>query len=479
MIDHTNSYKVEVLRAMEQPTSVKVLEFCSLAPPQKTTTTNPTTPTSLPLTFFDLLWLRSPPVERLFFYEFPNQTISFFDTILPNLKHSLSLTLQHFLLLAGTITWPLDSPHPIINYVPGNVVSLTIAESNNDFNVLCSNTCDASLRNPLIPHLNTSNEEASVMALQLTLFPNHGFCLGISTHHAAMDGKASTLFLKAWAYACSNNTNLTEQSLSSSLSLPQHLTPFYDRSMIKDTTGIGAMYLNSWLNIGGPNNRSMKVWDLGGANAVTNEAIRGSFELTPSNIQKLKQHAKSKLKENNAHVSTYSVTCAYVLQCLVKTEQPKANGVAFLFSVDCRARLEPPIPSTYFGNCIIGRRVMDETMKLLRDDAFINALEGINEAMKKLEDGVLNGAVTLSTMMQIARDNRILTTAGSPRFEVYSIDFGWGRPKKVDMTSIGKTGAFGVSESRNDTGGIEVSLVLNKQEMETFTAHFTQGLESL
>ena len=197
MIDHTNSYKVEVLRAMEQPTSVKVLEFCSLAPPQKTTTTNPTTPTSLPLTFFDLLWLRSPPVERLFFYEFPNQTISFFDTILPNLKHSLSLTLQHFLLLAGTITWPLDSPHPIINYVPGNVVSLTIAESNNDFNVLCSNTCDASLRNPLIPHLNTSNEEASVMALQLTLFPNHGFCLGISTHHAAMDGKASTLFLKA------------------------------------------------------------------------------------------------------------------------------------------------------------------------------------------------------------------------------------------------------------------------------------------
>ncbi|CAJ1947124.1 unnamed protein product [Sphenostylis stenocarpa] len=238
------------------------------------------------------------------------------------------------------------------------------------------------------------------------------------------------------------------------------------------------MYVKSWLNFGGPNNRSTKVWDLGGANATSTESIRGSFELTSSNIQQLKQHAKSKLKED-ANVSTFSVTCAYVLHCLVKAEQPKANGVAFLFSVDCRSRLEPPLPSTYFGNCIIGHKVMDGTNKLLGDDGFINALGGINETLKRLEDGVLSGAVTLSTMMQISRDNRILTTAGSPRFEVYSVDFGWGRPKKVDMTSIGKTGAFCLSESRNENGGVEISLVLNKQEMETFTAHFNAGLKCL
>ena len=81
--------------AMEKATRVKILEICLVSPPQEKTTTQ----TSLSLTFFELLWLRLPPVERLFFYEFPNQTISFFDTILPNLKHSLSLTLQHFLPL--------------------------------------------------------------------------------------------------------------------------------------------------------------------------------------------------------------------------------------------------------------------------------------------------------------------------------------------------------------------------------------------
>ncbi|KAK7381244.1 hypothetical protein VNO78_33781 [Psophocarpus tetragonolobus] len=342
--------------AMEEATSVRVVAVCQVTPPQ-----GASTPTSLPFTFFDMIWLRLPPVERLFFYEFTNLNTSlFFDTIVPKLKHYLSLTLKHFLPLAGTITWPNDSPHPIINYVPGNVVSLTIAESNIDFNMLCSNTCEASLRLHLVPHLASSNDHTSVMALQVTLFPNHGFSLGIFIHHAATDGKATTMFLKAWAHACSNIT--TESS-----SLPEHLTPFFDRSMIKDTSGIGADYAKAWLNFGGPNNKSVKVMqmDRGIANVVSTEkTIRGSFELTSSDIQKLKQYAKSKLKED-AHVSTYAVTCAYVLQCLVKAEQSKANGVAFFFSVDCRSRLEPPIPSTYFGNCIIGHKVIDETKNLL------------------------------------------------------------------------------------------------------------------
>ncbi|KAK7381246.1 hypothetical protein VNO78_33783 [Psophocarpus tetragonolobus] len=461
---------------MEQAKSVKVLEVCSVAPSQgtPTTTTNSSTPTRLPLTFYDLQFLRLPPFENLFFYEFSNPTTpSFFDSILPNLKHSLSLTLQHFLPFAGTIIWPLDSPHPIINYVPGNTVSLTISESNLDFNMLCSNTCEISQLHSLVPHLTFSHEEASVIALQVTLFPRSGFSLGIVSHHAAMDGKALMLFLKAWAYACANNQTNT----SLLLSLPKHLTPFYDRSIIGDTTGIGATYAKNWLNFRGPNNRSMKLFGFGGA--VPTEAIRGSFELTSSDIQKLKQHAKFKLKKY-AHVSTFSVISAYVLQCLVKAEPPKTNGVGFIFSADCRFRMEPPVPSTYFGNCIVIHKVLDETKNLLGDDGFGNALMGISEALNRLEDGLINGALALNlnAWMEFSRDEKLITVAWSPQFETYSVDFGWGRPKKVDMTSIGKSVMFGLWESRN-SGGLEISLVLEKQEMEAFSAHFTEGLESL
>ncbi|KAI9082922.1 hypothetical protein K1719_035065 [Acacia pycnantha] len=37
---------------------------------------------------------------------------------------------------------------------------------------------------------------------------------------------------------------------------------------------------------------------------------------------------------------------------------------------------------------------------------------------------------------------RIFSAAGSPRFEVYNSDFGWGRPKKVEIVPIDNTGAF-------------------------------------
>ncbi|MQL41441.1 hypothetical protein EI012_26395, partial [Escherichia coli] len=141
--------------------------------------------------------------------------------------------------------------------------------------------------------------------------------------------------------------------------------------VIRGPAGINEAYVEGWLNHGGTNNRSIKVWD--SINTMKTEQVKGLFELTPSHIQKLKQYATSKVKTK---VSTFSITCAYLLKCLVKVEQPEANRVAFIFSVDCRSRLDPPILPTYFGNCVMPKLVVVETNKLLGNDGFINALEG-------------------------------------------------------------------------------------------------------
>ena len=75
--------------------------------------------------------------------------------------------------------------------------------------------------------------------------------------------------------------------------------------------------------------------------------------------------------------------------------------------------------------------------------------------------------------------HRIAGIAGSPRFELYNTDFGWGKPTKVEMISMDKTGAIRVSESRDDARGIEIGLVLKKHEMEVFASVFAKGLEVL
>ncbi|XP_057447734.1 phenolic glucoside malonyltransferase 1-like [Lotus japonicus] len=453
---------------MAQPAPSRVVEACSVEPLQGAT------PTSLPLTFFDLLWLRFPPVERLFFYSFPHSTSSFFDSVLPTLKHSLSLTLQHFLPLAGNIIWPHDSPKPIINYVPGDTVSFTVAESNVDFNYLCSDLYEAEKRYHLIPHLTTSHEKASLIALQVTLFPNSGFCIGLTSHHAGLDGKSSTSFMKSWAFSCSK---LQKEGLSSLFPLPEDLTPFFDRSVIKDPTGITEVYINAWLKLDGPNNRSVKVFE--SMTTTQTDAVKGVFELTPSHIQKLKKYAESKIEKKD-QLSTFAVTYAYVLASAVKAEQPKGDSdtVISAFTVDCRSRLDSPIAPTYFGNCIGGQVFKVEIKSLLEKDGFISALEEMNEALKRVKDGVLSGAKDWISSIQKIPEGRAYSIAGSPRFEIYSIDFGWGRPKKVDITSIDRTGAFSLSESRNNNRGIEIGLVLKKHEMEAFSASFVQQLES-
>ena len=227
------------------------------------------------------------------------------------------------------------------------------------------------------------------MSLQITLFPNSGFSIGMTTHHAIVDGKSSIYLRKSWAYICSK---LVETSPSPFHSLPEQFIPIFDRTVIQDPTGIDEIFAKEWLNQGGPNNRSLVVWD--SFKEVQGKPIRGKFELKPQDIENLKKYVQYELKSNKVHfhLSTFSITCSYLLTCLVKAEQMKEERVVFIFSVDWRSRLEPKIPPTYFGNCIGGQTVVLETKELLGFNGLIYAIEGISESLNKLKDEVLNGA---------------------------------------------------------------------------------------
>ncbi|XP_027349533.1 phenolic glucoside malonyltransferase 2-like [Abrus precatorius] len=427
------------------------------------------TQTSLPLTFFDILWLRLPPVQRVFFYEFLHPTALFFDTLLPKLKHSLALALGYFFPLVGHLTWPIDSNKPIIKYDNGDTVSLTVAESDADFNHLAgTDLCEAKEIHHLLPHLTISHEQATVVAFQVTLFPNTGFSIGITSHHAVLDGQTSTSFVKSWAYLCRNLGESTP-------SLPPQLCPFYGRELIKDPNEIAAKYVRDWLKNGGPNNRSLMAWDL----KVPEDATRGVFQLSRSDIEKLKQFVVSKKKGNNKiQLSTYLVTVAYAWVCRLKAEEVKEKRVMLGLNVDCRSRLDPPLSATYFGNCVGERFPSAETSELLGEDGLIVAVETLSEALETLKDGVLNGAENWSSMVLdgLTNDVKIIGIAGSPRFEVYSSDFGWGRPKKVEMVSIDKTTAFCLSDSLNGDG-VEIGFVSKKAAIESFASIFVNGLE--
>ncbi|XP_015880928.1 malonyl-CoA:anthocyanidin 5-O-glucoside-6''-O-malonyltransferase-like [Ziziphus jujuba] len=454
--------------------SIKIVEVTTVTPPQDSKT-----PNSLPLTFFDLVWLRSPPTKRLYLYELPTvSTATFFDSVLPKLKHSLSLTLRHFLPLAGNISWPETSPKPLIDYVGGSDdgVSFTVAESDADFyDLSAADINESTASHLLVPDLAVSKEKAAVTALQITVFPNRGFSIGITTHHAVLDGKSSTSFIKAWSHIC----KIGDQY--STASLPE-LNLLYDRSVIKDPKGLEAIYVNNCLQSGGPNNKSLLPDH---KPRIPSDTVRVTFQLSRVKIEKLREFVKvemAKRKDQNPHhVSTFSLTVAYTCTCLAKSEglSSEIELVLISFGVDCRSRLEPPVLG-YFGNCMTLKVAFAEAKGVMGKEGFLVAVNAISEAIKSLEtDGIFHGAENRVAGKHSLPPFKLYNFSGSPRFEVYNSDFGWGRPTKVDMPCFDTNSAISLSDSKNGDGGVQIGLPLNKHIVEAFASQFAKGLEDL
>ncbi|XP_042480410.1 anthocyanin 5-aromatic acyltransferase-like [Macadamia integrifolia] len=452
---------------------VKLLDLCKVAPPRGSVVP---TYTSLPLTFFDLLWLPLPPVELLFFYDFPYPISQFTHSLLPHLKQSLSCTLIHFYPFSGNLSWPHDPNHPMICYTEGDSVSFSVAESDADFYHLSSNNLkDAIESRPLVPHLPASGPIVPMLALQVTVFPNNGICIAATHHHSVCDGRGFTHFMRTWA----SISKLGVESLS-----PESL-PFLDRTTIKEDYGITKILLNDLDRFMGSEtilgNRRLRVMDI----ELKPNMVRATFEVNEASGRRLKEWIFSQYKKDEQQTippSKFAAICAYTWICLLKAEakvgESKTNNTtSFVFNVDCRARLDPPIQETYLGNCIRSGVVIAEKTDLMREVAV--AAQLIRNVVLEMDKGILRGMERSVSDLLEMQYSRILAAAGSSQLGLYKIDFGFGKPKKVEMASIDRTGAMFLKESSNEGGGIEFDLVLNRKEMDAFVSVFVGGLNVL
>ncbi|KDP27254.1 hypothetical protein JCGZ_19953 [Jatropha curcas] len=440
-----------------------------------------TTEFSLPLTYFDIFWLKLYPTEEIFYYEQKDLSLSFFDSVIvPKLKSSLSLALFHFLPLGGNIIWPPDVNKPAIVYNPNDGVSLTIAESNADFTRLSSNQMNEAIESRFyVPELAISDSKVATIAIQITLFPKQGFSIGISYHHAVLDGKSKVMFVKAWAHICKQIEIGKNQTL-----LPE-LTPFLDRTIVRDPEGLAIVYLKNWLETRLPcfndNTRSLK--QLPNMKSLSN-LTRGTFELSRQDIKKLKEKVLSQLSDpyqmKSIHLSTFVVSFAYTIVCMVRARMlERKRKIMIGFSADCRARLDPPLPENYFGNCVAAYFTFIEVESLLEENGITFVAEKLSDIIKGVSNGVLEGAkeklANFLKEMEVG-EVEVFGVNSSPKFEVYGTDFGFGRPKRVEFTSIDLSGGISMSESKDGSGGIEVGLVLKQHEMELFNSLFVNGL---
>ncbi|XP_066320745.1 phenolic glucoside malonyltransferase 1-like [Miscanthus floridulus] len=435
-------------------------------------------PRALPLTFFDLVFWSIPPVQRLFFYDNANllDVSDFTLGELPRFRNSLAAALHHLYPLAGKLTCEVAEgvAPPELVLSDGDSVPLTVAVSGDDFRDLAGEHArDTTRLRPLLPALpkhGGSRSQQGVLAVQITVFPRAGICIGTTVHHAVADGASYTHLLSTWAAA---HRIGHEGNRAVAMDVP----PLFDRGVVRDDAGLREAFLRDHRALGTADGyEPLDDWDLSRRPGV----VLATFRFTEKQLRALGRHAES---ETSARCSPNALACGAAWAGIVHArgsgwglEGAPAPDAHFGFVTGCKPRASPPILANYFGNCLGLCRVhaKRELTAATASAAIWRAIEGLGE-----EGSVFRGSQGWVRWVREYASARAVTVAGSPKLGVYAAaDFGgaWGRPTKVEIAYVERTGALALAESGHDGhGGIEVGLALPRAEMEAFRTFYLDG----
>ncbi|KAG6385137.1 hypothetical protein SASPL_153965 [Salvia splendens] len=449
--------------------AITVLESCLVAPPPGSVPDQ-----TLPLTFFDINWLHFHPMLQLIFYEFPCSNPHFLQTVVPKLKQSLSLTLKHFFPLSAHLVYPSSlEDMPFYRFRSGDSVPVTVSESGEDFYDFVGNyNQSADKYYNYVPQLPPIVEESDrklmkVFAVQLTLFPGRGVCVGITTHHCVSDAPSFLSFLSSWS-AISRGDGDEELVAQNCKSLP-----VFDRSLINYPPKLDSLY---WKNAQRMPLQSRHP-------SMPTNRIRSTYIFTQSQIQKLKSSIQEKLP-NSTRITSFVAIAAYIWSTLAKSlrsvsaDNDNDDGDAFfLIPIDLRPRLDPAVPGNYFGNCLsfalprIGRR------ELGGEEGMFAAAKAAAEAIEKRtsDKKILESVEKWSGEIREAVQKSFFSVAGTTRMNQYGADFGWGKARKQEILSVdGEKYAMTLCKARDFEGGLEVCMSLPNHIMKAFDSYIAK-----
>ncbi|XP_065004176.1 anthocyanin 5-aromatic acyltransferase-like [Musa acuminata AAA Group] len=372
----------------------------------------------------------SGPVRRLFFYDFPHPAAVFANLVLPKLKSSLSLALAQFYPLAGNLRCSVSHDDVSeVGWTGGESLSFVLAECDSGFHEFSGDYArDVYKLQRLAPRPIWSGAAKPLSAVQVTVFPDQSFTVGVWVHNVACDGSSFMRFVKSWASVCRAGE------------IVEPVPPLFDRTAIPYPLQLRSVniipgYESSWTRE---------------ASTLASNLVTATFALGQDHIRRLKCWTLGDAGDETAH---------------------------FTFTADARDRLRSPVPETYFGNCIVPCFVEVKVSDLVGEDGIFAASEAIGKAIEDLKHGALKGVHGMCERWYHVTQKLPMTLTGSPKFKAYDTDFGWGRPVKVE-TVLQKTRAMYLQDSRRGDG-VEIGLSFEQHQMDAFERHFLGGLKLL
>jgi BAHD acyltransferase len=277
------------------------------------------------------------------------------------------------------------------------------------------------------------------MMMQLTKLAD-GLAVGCAFNHAVLDGSSTWHFMTSWAELCRHGGAGAQPSL----------TPLHDRSLARSVR----------VKLDLP--PSAEAHEKTDPNGPKVPLVARVFSFPAATVARIKA---------NKPFSTFQSLAAHIWRAVSRARGlGPADITAFAVFADCRSRLDPPLPPAYFGNLI--------------QAVFTGVPAGmLLGGPPELAAGLLQKAIAEHDAAAVTRrleeyeaapklfhysdaGPNCVAVGSSPRFKVYDVDFGFGRPERVRSGGNNKfDGMVYLYPGRDGDGGIDIELALQPGPM--------------
>ncbi|AES80868.1 putative transferase [Medicago truncatula] len=458
--------------------NIHIYRSYTVTPSEKTPTT------TLSLSLCDQLKLPNHGYQ-LYLFTNKNHSSSSLISSTNILITSLSKTLTHYYPFAGRLSWIKPQNH------------LLQLHCNNKGVQFLEATCDITLKDfgsfdsthvvqKLVPKINydVPVEDLPLLVVQFTKFPCGSLTLGLSMGRSVLDGSSAGSFISSWA------------KLAKGESLDSSLIPFLDKTLL-DSKILHLPPRFHHHEFSPP-----PLWE-NSSNNSTHLSKNPLFattmlKFTKKQVEKLKNKANNNENKVRGYTS-FEVISGYLWRCVskVRFEGNWNQPTRLTTLVNCRNRLNPPLPMNYFGNATFPTVTQTCSFDDVVNKPFCSVVGKVREAVKKVNDEYVRSVldyVANQKDMNLLRDKFYnfakrngqfggepnLYVVGWTNFPFNESDFGWGKPDCmvpgiVNSDGIGK--AYILDEANGD--GFVVSVCLQPFHIDALKKLFYEDMEMI
>ncbi|TYJ07547.1 hypothetical protein E1A91_A11G012200v1 [Gossypium mustelinum] len=290
-----------------------------------------------------------------------------------------------------------------------------------------------------------------LLSIQLTKLKD-GVAMGCAFNHAVLDGTSTWHFMSSWAQIC-NGT-------SSSVVVP----PFLDRTTARNTRV--KLDLSPVVSCNGD--------DATKQGQPAPQMREKLFRFSEAAVDKIKSRVNSTPppSDGSKPFSTFQSLAVHIWRHVSQARNLKPEDyTVFTVFADCRKRVDPPMPDSYFGNLIQAIFTATAAGLLLENPPSFGA-SVIQKAIESHDAKAIderNKAWEAAPKIFQFKDAGVncVAVGSSPRFKVYEVDFGWGKPVGVRSGSNNRfDGMVYLSQGKSGGRSIDVEITMEAQAME-------------